>query len=137
MDKKWGGRTPRPRFLIDENLSPRLAVIAREQGYEAAHLRDIGLLKAKDWDLLKVIIDGDWTLVTNNVEEFRQRYRRQAALHAGVVFLEGVDAGRNAQIKSFTAALDDIDASPEIVNVEILVQPENSGTYIVRRFDLP
>ena len=54
---------------------------------ECMHVRDLGLLSEKDWDLLERISDEDWTLVTNNVEEFRARYRRKVDLHAGVVFL--------------------------------------------------
>ena len=80
--------TVRPRLLIDENLSVLLPRLAHARGYEAVHVRDLGLLSEKDWHLLERIRDEDWTLVTNNVEEFRARYRRKVDLHAGVVFLE-------------------------------------------------
>ena len=43
------------RFLIDENLSPVLADLARERGYEAMAVRDLGLLNAKDWTLLEIV----------------------------------------------------------------------------------
>jgi predicted nuclease of predicted toxin-antitoxin system len=69
------------RFLIDENLSPVLVDLARERGYEAMAVRDLGLLNAKDWALLEKIQHEDWTLVTNNVGEFRKRYARKAVLH--------------------------------------------------------
>lgn len=128
---------PLPKFLIDENLSPKLAGLAQSKGYRAAHVRDLGLLTAKDWDLLKVIQSGDWTLVTNNVTEFRQRYRSKVDLHAGVVFLEGTDAGRDLQLSAFEAALADIAIQPSLVNREILVSPEPDGSFTVRRFDLP
>lgn len=39
----------RPRFLIDENLTPKLVDCARGRFYEAMHLRDMGLLTEKDW----------------------------------------------------------------------------------------
>jgi hypothetical protein len=120
---------PPPRFLIDENLSPKLAEFAQSKRYEAAHVRDLGLLKAKDWTLLEVVQDGDWTLVTNNVAEFRTRYRSKVDLHAGVVFLESTDAGRDLQLASFGAALEDIDARPSTINQEILVSPEDRGGF--------
>jgi len=123
--------------LIDENLSPKLADLAQSRGYHAAHVRDLGLLNAKDWDLLKVIQSGDWTLVTNNVVEFRQRYRSKVELHAGVVFLEGADAGRDLQLSSFEAALADVAGRPSLLNEEMLVSPEPGGGFTVRRFDLP
>jgi Domain of unknown function (DUF5615) len=121
---------PPPKFLIDEDVSPKLAELAQSRGY-------LGLLGTKDWDLLKVIGEQDWTLVTNNVVEFRNRYRSRVELHAGVVFLEGTDAGRDQQLACFAAALSDVDAQPSIINQEILVSPNPAGGFIVRRFDLP
>jgi predicted nuclease of predicted toxin-antitoxin system len=75
-----------PRFLIDENLSPKLVEPARERGYEAMHVNHLGLRSEKDWDLLRAVADGDWVLVTNNAFEFRGRYRH-IELHPGIVFL--------------------------------------------------
>ncbi len=127
----------RPRFLIDENISPKLVECAHRRGYEAAHLRDLGLLTAPDWDLIKLILEADWTFVTNNVIEFRRRYRRKAVLHAGVISMEDVDAGRDIQTAAFEAALDDLDRDADLVNQEILIWPESRGVFIIRRFDLP
>ena len=79
--------TVRPRLLIDENLSVRLPLLAHARGYECVHVRDLGLPSEKDWDRLRRIRQDDWTLVTNNVEEFWTRYRRRVNLHAGVVFV--------------------------------------------------
>ncbi len=59
------------RFLIDENLSPRLVEVARGFGFEAMHVNHIGLRTETDWELLKVVAADDWVLVTNNALEFR------------------------------------------------------------------
>jgi hypothetical protein len=48
------------RFLIDENLSPVLADLARERGYEAMNVRDLGLVNAKDWTVLDIVRRDDW-----------------------------------------------------------------------------
>ena len=77
---------PRPRFLIDENLSPDLVTAARARGYEAMAVRDLGLLSVRDRELLGIVERDDWALVTNNTGEFRRRYRRHVALHAGTYF---------------------------------------------------
>ena len=127
--------TIRPRFLIDENLSVQLPRIAHQRGYECVHVRDLNLLSERDWDLLKRVRDEDWTLVTNNVEEFRARYRRGADLHAGVVFLVGV-TGTETQRHAFAAALDDIDQDADLTNTEIVVERYGDG-HRIRRFDLP
>jgi hypothetical protein len=110
--------------LIDENLSVQLPQLAHARGYQCMHVRDLGLLSEKDW-----------TLVTNNVEEFRARYRRRVDLHAGVVFLVA-SAGIEAQKGALDAALDDIDRDGNLMNTEVLVEPHGGG-YRVRRFDLP
>ena len=125
-----------PRFLIDENLSPELVETARVRGYEAMAIRDLGLLSEKDWDVLRAVADGDWTLVTGNAHEFRERYRKHAALHAGLVLLKGV-AGRSSQIDAFEAALDDIDDSSDLINTEVLVERLGQRRYRVSRFELP
>lgn len=127
--------TAQPRFLIDENLSVQLPQIAHQRGYECVHVRDLGLLSEKDWDLLRRIKDEDWTLVTNNAEEFRTRYRRSIDLHAGVIFLIDV-WGTEAQRHAFAAALDDIDHDADLTNTEMLVDSYGRG-YRVRRFELP
>lgn len=46
-------------------------------------VRDLGLLNAKDWTLLEKIRNEDWTLVTNNVDEFRRfHYANSFAMSA-------------------------------------------------------
>ena len=94
---------------------------------ECMHVRDLGLLSEKDWHLLQRIREEDWTLVTNNVEEFRARYRRRRDLHAGVVFLVA-SAGIEAQKGALDAALDDIDRDGNLMNTEVLVEPHGGDT---------
>jgi hypothetical protein len=122
--------------LIDENLSPNLVAAARARGYAAMAVRDLGLLNARDWELLAVVERNDWTLVTNNTGEFRRRYRRHIVLRAGIVFLHGV-AGLAAQTDAFEAALDDIQQDHNLTNTEVLVEYFGPGRYQVSRFDLP
>ena len=103
-----------PRFLIDENLSPALVEPARERGFEAMHVNHLGLRTETDWDLLKVIAEQDWVLVTNNAIEFRGRYG-DIELHPGVVFL--LPAVRRAeQLRLFAAALDHVSSDSDMVN---------------------
>ena len=125
------------RFLIDENLSPVLADLARERGYEAMAVRDLGLLNAKDWTLLEIVRRDDWILVTNNVEEFRRRYARRVELHAGVVFLIGVDAGRDVQKAAWGAALHLVATVNNLINQELCVAPDADGQWRVKVTPLP
>jgi predicted nuclease of predicted toxin-antitoxin system len=75
-----------PRFLIDENLSVALAEAAYTRGFDAMHVVHLDLASERDWDLLTVVRDGDWALVTNNAVEFHRRHAR-LAIRAGVVFI--------------------------------------------------
>lgn len=86
------------KFLIDECLSEVLAKLARERGHEeASHIRWIGKGGAKDWELLPVILEGDWMFVTKNAYDFRgpsdapgaKGEYVKAELHAGLVCLNG------------------------------------------------
>jgi hypothetical protein len=50
------------RLLFDENLSPELVELAIAAGYvNSTCVRDRGLRAAKDWELMDVIIQGDYT----------------------------------------------------------------------------
>lgn len=125
----------RPRFLIDENLSVALPEAAHAAGFEAMHVVHLGLASERDWDLLGVVHDGDWVLVTNNAIEFQRRYAR-LALHAGVVFIRP-SVRRAAQLELFAAALADIAANPDIVNTAVDVDYDAQGGILVRRYALP
>jgi hypothetical protein len=60
------------KVLIDECLSPELALMARERGHhEASHVVWIGKAGWKDWELKRVILEQDWVLVTRNSDDFR------------------------------------------------------------------
>jgi hypothetical protein len=69
-----------PRFLVDECLSTSLPHTAHQLGFECTHINHLGLVSIKDWDLVDTIVDGNWTLVTNNAIEWRGRYRSTETL---------------------------------------------------------
>ena len=124
-----------PRFLIDENLSPVLVEPARERGFEAMHVNHLGLRTETDWDLLKVIAEQDWLLVTNNAIEFRGRYR-DIELHPGVVFLLPA-VRRTEQLRLFAAALDHVSFDSDMVNRALDVAFDLNRAVIVTAYDLP
>ena len=124
-----------PRFLIDENLSPALVEPARRRGFEAMHVNYLGLRTETDWDMLKVIAEQDWVLVTNNAIEFRGRYR-DIELHPGVIFL--LPAVRRAeQLRLFEAALHHVSADGDMVNRALDVAFDRNRAAIVTAYDLP
>ncbi len=123
------------RFLIDENLPPALVAPARERGFEAMHVNHLGLRTETDWDLLKVIAEQDWVLVTNNAIEFRGRYR-EIELHPGVVFLLPA-VRRPEQLQLFEAALDHIQTHPDMINRALDVSFDAARVPVIEVYDIP
>jgi len=86
------------KFLVDECLSEELSKLARDRGHEqAAHVRWIGKGGAKNWELLPIILEGDWVFVTKSAYDFRgpsgapgtKGQHAKAELHAGLICLNG------------------------------------------------
>lgn len=52
------------RFLIDNALSPSMADGLKKAGYDAIHVRDVGMSKAKDIDILNFARKEDRIIVS-------------------------------------------------------------------------
>lgn len=136
------------KLLIDECLTPALALMARERGHsEASHVVWIGKAGLKDWELKQVILDNDWTLVTRNCDDFRgpaemPGTRGQFAsvpLHAGLICLNSV-AGFDLDMQKelFAQALIELESLTDLVNQVIEVSlSDDLSAYEVIRYDLP
>jgi predicted nuclease of predicted toxin-antitoxin system len=135
-----------PRILIDENLSPTLPSQAHKRGYESTHVNHLGLAGAKDWELRKIIIEDDWTFVTNNSIDFRGPAIRPGStgeyadvwLHAGLVCINA-PSGMNLEVQCrlFELVLDDLDKKGDLTNQVLEVSLKKSGEVILRRTSLP
>ncbi len=58
------------RYLVDENLSPRLADHLRAHGYIASHVGEVGLQGAPDERIAVWAARGRWTVVTQDADFF-------------------------------------------------------------------
>ena len=137
------------KFLIDECLSPELALLAREKGHtESTHVTWLGRASAKDWQLLPFIVDGDWTFVTRNSYDFRGpasnpgskgQYTR-ADIHAGLVCLNGPLNGLDLdqQLELFGVALNEIGPDGDLISqaLEITLEEEDGDVSIIQ-YQLP
>jgi hypothetical protein len=137
------------KFLIDECLSPELTVLARDRGYpESSHVVWIGKAGAKDWQLLPIILAGDWTFVTRNAFDFRgpphapgsKGQYRGTELHAGLICLNG-PAGMDIdmQLELFEIALDELAGKGDPANevLEVTLEKDSETEIIIRRYPLP
>lgn len=134
------------RFLIDECLSPELAQIAVEAGHlESTCVRDRGLAGTKDWQLIEVVVAGDFTLVTHNAVDFRGggpgrlggQHARQP-IHAGLVCLGSIwPLDLNRQRALFQIALDELVSTDDLVNQALEVFEGEDGGVEVIIYDIP
>ena len=75
------------KFLIDENLSARLAIDLQREGIDAVHARERGLLGATDPEVLRHAFADDRILATANVDDF-VGLARGCELHPGIILVE-------------------------------------------------
>jgi predicted nuclease of predicted toxin-antitoxin system len=74
------------KILIDECLHTSLVGIARSAGHTADHVAHRGLGGLKDWQLMQVIREHEYTFVTNNRSDFLDLHGKEP-LHAGVIVI--------------------------------------------------
>jgi len=126
------------RFLVDECLSPELAVHAREAGYpQSAHVTWLGLRARDDWSVARRAIDDGFVLVTNNAVDFRPLYGR-TELHVGLICLNVAPGmmNRALQLRLFKLALEELD-DREPWNQVVEVTASRNRAVVVARYELP
>lgn len=74
------------QLLIDENLTPALVKFARSRGFSSRHVNDVNLQGKSDKEVVNYAIKNSLVVVTNNMADFRSRYRHRK-LHPGLIFL--------------------------------------------------
>ena len=114
------------RFLIDECLSPELAVTAKQHGYEGAHVRQLQLGSASDDALTRVALEREDIIVTNNARDFRRLYARLAAHPGLVIILPSLAIG--LQITCFIDVIAFIEAQPSVIDQMVTVRRDGHIT---------
>ncbi|MBY3179702.1 DUF5615 family PIN-like protein [Rhizobium leguminosarum] len=122
------------KFLVDECLHTSLVAVAQHHGHDCFHVNWLGLSGETDWDLMPRIVAEDFTFVTNNARDFRKLHARED-LHAGlVIIVPQVLPGQQREL--FTLVLQELAASPDLVNEVIEVAIEE-GEALLTRYALP
>jgi predicted nuclease of predicted toxin-antitoxin system len=126
------------KFLIDECLSPELAVVARARGFpESSHVTWLGMRSRKDWTIVRRALNEGFVLVTNNSADFTELYEHEE-IHLGLVCLNM--APRLMKLENqkslFLLALDRLgDAEP--INEVLDITLAADGIVHVKRYILP
>lgn len=121
------------KLLIDECLHTSLLKQAHEAGHTADHVNYLGLGSSKDWELMKLILERDYTFVTNNRTDFLALFGR-TPLHTGLVILVP-SVTPVLQRELFQAALRYI-GERELINTVVEVE-FRGGEIECRRYPLP
>lgn len=134
------------KILIDENLSPSLTADAQRRGFLCSHVNHLGKTGTKDWELKRIILEGDWTFVTNNSIDFRGPADKPGSrgeyadvrLHAGLVCIDvPFSLNLNLQRQLFTLILDDFVKCGDLTNQLLEVGVRKDGKVELRRIALP
>jgi predicted nuclease of predicted toxin-antitoxin system len=86
-----------PKFLLDENLSPSIAVTLQREGADIVHVRDRGLNAGRDPQVFKCAYDEDRIVVTFNVGDF-ENLAASSIVHCGLVLLPSGSIVRKRQL---------------------------------------
>jgi predicted nuclease of predicted toxin-antitoxin system len=74
------------KLLIDECLHTSLVELAHAAGHAADHVNYLALGGYKDWQLMAIIREREYTFVTNNRVDFLRLHANEP-LHAGVIVI--------------------------------------------------
>lgn len=134
------------KILLDENLSPSLAAEAQQKGFLCSHVNHLGKTGNKDWELKRVILEGDWTFVTNNSADFRGPANEPGSsgeyadvrLHAGLVCIDApFGLNLDLQRRIFSLVLDDLAKNGDLTNQVLQVDLRKDCRVELERFVLP
>jgi hypothetical protein len=137
------------KLLIDECLSADLVALAIAAGHvQSTHVHYLKKKGTKDWKLMPLILDGDWTFITNNSHDFRgpgsskgsKGYHSKTDIHAGLVCLNWPDniGSLAIHITAFQLALKELEEIDDMVNkcLEIDMVDMISGTATLYKLPL-
>lgn len=120
-------------FLIDECLHTSLVAVADQHGHQASHVNWLGLSGETDWGLMRRIVDGDFTFVTNNAKDFRRLYAKEA-IHPGLLIIVP-QVVPEMQRQLFEALVTQFGLDAQLINEVIEVEIVEGGV-IINRYDL-
>jgi predicted nuclease of predicted toxin-antitoxin system len=121
------------RFLVDENLSPLLAVGLNDAGHDAAHVRDIGLTSAAD----SVILDrarADGRVLVSADTDFGSLLAASGDNAPSIILVRRSSERRAARVLGLVLA--NLDQVADVLVEGAIVVLENDRVR-VRRLPLP
>ena len=107
------------KFLVDNALSPNLAVGLRAAGYDVVHLRDIGLASASDAEVFQIAL-ADSRVIVSEDTGFATLLALRNAVKPSVLLFRGIQDRSAANLLSLlqtniAAVTGDLDAGAVVV----------------------
>jgi len=96
------------KFLIDNALSPILARELNEKGYNALHVRDIGLAAATDPEILDVALREDRIILSADTDFGALLAFRESSKPSFILFRQ-TDKRPSSQLKLLTSHLTELE----------------------------
>ncbi len=100
------------RAILDEQLSPQIAVLLRKAGYDVDAVADREDLAGRsDRFILDVACREDRAVVTNNIKDFRPlaaEWLAQGRVHGGLILLPSTRTRSRHAIAAVAAAIEAI-----------------------------
>lgn len=97
-------------LLLDENMSPNIVPRLNEAGIDAVHVRDRGLLRKSDYQLLKYAADEHRAVATINIVDFAKLVTTRPFHHGIAVIPNG--GNRNEQFEYLMTLVSFLRAAP-------------------------
>jgi predicted nuclease of predicted toxin-antitoxin system len=110
------------RFLLDQNVSPVLVGLLAEAGHSAEHLRDLGLSRAPDHEVLATATTTGAVLVSSDTD-FGELLARSNAAGPSVILLRRQEDRRADDIAALIIA--NLDAVADDLSAGALVVLDN------------
>ncbi len=100
------------RAILDEQLSPQIAMLLRKAGYDVDAVADReDLVRRNDRFILEAACREGRAVVTNNIKDFRPlaaEWLAQGRVHAGLILLPSTGTRTRHAIASVAAAIENV-----------------------------
>jgi predicted nuclease of predicted toxin-antitoxin system len=100
------------RAILDEQLSPQIAALLRQAGYDVHTVADReDLVGRSDRSIFEVACSEGRAVMTNNIKDFRPlaaEWLAQGRVHAGLILLPSARTRSRHAVAAVTAAIESV-----------------------------